>query len=295
MVARFRLSFVAALLGFVLLLATAPKASAITIVRDFIGGSAPVNAQGGGDLASIFNTAADLWEHALLDSWTVTLHFGWAPLGYGILGMHSLMAQSGTPNRETEGRIYFDGDGSSQWFLDPTPTEKSEYTSYAESSRDLGGGLINTGRIYSSPSGAAMYRIDLLTAAFHEIGHSLGLSSANLSFRSDAWDGDIDVSGGMDSGTTIPTISGAHLGVYTALMYPYLSPGARKLPSGLDILANCDISACAAPELHPDYLRQVPEPGTILLLSLGLLGLAMSGKINYRWSEERGSMWQESE
>ncbi len=58
-------------------------ASALTIVRNFSGGAAPGNAAGGGNLRDIFNTAADWWEEAILDSHIVAIDFSWAPLGGG--------------------------------------------------------------------------------------------------------------------------------------------------------------------------------------------------------------------
>lgn len=44
-----------------LAIATTPSQAA-TITRNFIGGSAPTNSNGNGNLVDIFNTAADYWE-----------------------------------------------------------------------------------------------------------------------------------------------------------------------------------------------------------------------------------------
>lgn len=56
--------------------------------------------------------------------------------------MHYLNAQSGPPNRETEGTVYWDNDGLSPIvaYMDPTPYENEEFRSMTETGADLGEG-----------------------------------------------------------------------------------------------------------------------------------------------------------
>jgi hypothetical protein len=237
-----------------------------------VAGRAPGNRAGGGNLIDIFNAAADWWEKALLDRFTVKINFGWAPLEGGTLGVHNLVAQGGNPNRETEGTIRFDNDGSSRWFLDPTPHENEEYRTFAESTANLGGGGINVKRLYTAPISDAVGRFDLLSVAKHEIGHALGLSSANFSFQAENRDFDIDVKAPRPfPNTVIPTRNGAHLAIGTTLMFPFVNPGERKLPSGVDILANAEISKFNNLNLNPVH---VPEPSSALgLFAFGAFGV----------------------
>ena len=78
------------LISLLVLLALGTRdASALSIVRDLLSsgsvipgtsdtaGAAPVTTAGGGDFVSIVNVAASLWEAAILDSHTVTIHFAW--------------------------------------------------------------------------------------------------------------------------------------------------------------------------------------------------------------------------
>lgn len=278
-----------------LLWITFPCASSdasLIIQRNYTAASAPTMA-GSGNLTSIFNAAADWWELAYYDpngdgsDFTLSIEYKWAALSGSILGVHSLQSEGGSPHRETSALIRFDNDGSSNWFADSTPYENSEYSVYTEYSNDFGGGLLNTGRVFTGASGDAVGNYDLFTVALHEIGHALGLSSANNAFVAENNDLDIDVTAGPwdggYAGSVLNTRNGAHLGnasdsvdnaLYNkAAMYPYAGASQRKYGSALDILANAQISKWQNPNFNPQFsASNVPEPGSIAVWSFICLG-----------------------
>ena len=63
-----------------------PNAGSVTIKDNFTGGVVPNNTVGGGNLVDIFRTAADWWELAIRDDFTVNIDFGWTPLDDNMLG-----------------------------------------------------------------------------------------------------------------------------------------------------------------------------------------------------------------
>jgi hypothetical protein len=257
----------------------AGSAQALTIIRNNLGGAAPGNMAGGGNLAAVFNAAADCWQHHILDAHTLTLNFSWGAQGGGTLAAHQLTGQGGVPNRETSGSIVFDNDGSSVWFADPTPMIPNEWTTFTQASQNYGGGAVNHSRIFTGATGAAVGRFDLFMVAFHEIGHSLGLSGANTSFQAEAADGDVDVTNPRPfAGSVLPVWApnNAHLNIPTALMYPFANPDVRVIASAVDVLANAQISQFTNLNLNP---CMVPEPGTMIAIGMGVAAMAMRRRI----------------
>lgn len=262
---------------------TMASAQALTIIRDFVGAGSdfgaglgtatggPAGGAGGGNLVDIFNKAADCWEDAIHDDYTVSLKFGWQALGGGTLGVHVLTGEGGSPHRESSGIIRFDSDDSAPLFLDATPDSDEEFGTYTEYTADLGGGSMNIGRIFESASGLASGRYDLLSIAMHEIGHSLGMSGANDAFVAENGDLDIDITAPLPhAGAALDTISGAHLDIVTSLMYPFSFDGQRVKISAADVLANAQISKFVDVNLNP---CPVPEPASLAAVAIGFVAL----------------------
>jgi hypothetical protein len=240
------------------------QASAITVGRNYIGGAAPANAKGGGNLPEIFNAAARMWEAAYGDPGEITINFGWAPLGDA--GTHTLINQGGSPSRETAALILFDNSGAVKFYLDPTPDSNEEYRRRTEEFQDLGGGFVNVARLFSSPVGDAAGCTDLLSVALHEIGHALGMSAANNAFRFAAAQGNLRIAEILPFAGTVIPLAVNKAGItshFDALQVTYGSVMAgvgsdeRRLPSALDILANAQVSGFEMVTVSPE---QVHEP-----------------------------------
>ena len=233
-------------LAAVLLLSTFASQSRgdLIIVLNGDSNGRPAEAVGSGNLTDIVRAAADTWEDIFADDTSVsgfelTINFGWGNLSGSTLGLHQLVSE-GLVNgihREFEANLTFDNTSSPPWFMDSTPLDHSEYVNYNEVSADLGGGTLVTERYYTGATGDASGAWDMYSVALHEIGHALGLSSANDAFIAEArteGDNTVEVESPLGFAGSIIDIEpgSAHLenAVFSqSLMVGSIGSGLRKL------------------------------------------------------------------
>ena len=205
------------------------------------------------NLVEVFNAAADSWESVIEDDHTLTIQFGWSPLPIGG-GVHNVRFQGGIPNRVTEAIVYFDNDGSTTWFLDPTPRDHSEYPTVIECYAALGKARINSGRVLSTGM-KAIPALDLFSIAKHEIGHALALSTWNYQWVMKSAEQGIHVTKPRPlAGSVIPVDTDGHLRLHGALMDQSLLPGQRKLISMVDVLAIAEMGEFTDLNFNSDNL-----------------------------------------
>ncbi|MEM7313203.1 MAG: hypothetical protein AAF497_08630 [Planctomycetota bacterium] len=256
--------------AFILFLVFASPLPAITINATYVppggqlgtfgtAGSAPGNLSGEGDIEMLGDIVARYWESIYLDDHVLEVEYGWFPRS-GPTATHRYVAGGGNPFRQTVATIAFDNDGTTAWFLDATPWESSEYSNSADIQRDFGGGVMNTGRVFTNGQGPAQNR-DFLSTAIHEFGHALGLSSGNQAFLAERGDNDIDVEAPLPyAGAELPLLNGsAHLDISNAVMRSSRPDGVRRLASEADIVGNAQISQFLNINLNPS----IPRPFTL--------------------------------
>ena len=231
--------------------------------------TAPAGMVGGGNLAGVFDAAADLWEAVILDDHTVTVHFGWADLRSNVSGKTRTSITIPTPQRVVSAEMLLSD--SIAFFADPTPAEHGEYTTVSRPTAELGGGEITIGHTLSGAEGDAAGRLDLLTIVLHEMGHALGMTGLSQ-HAIDVDDGDIDVNAPRPfAGSEIAVEDALHTDASVlpdSLMRPSFSAagGFRVLPSQADIVAVAEASQF-------DNVV-IPEPTTLATISLTVVAMS---------------------
>lgn len=206
--------------------------------------SAAANVAGGGSLQATVRAAADAWEALIDDDFTLSLDYGWFPtLPISGTAFHQGVAVGGSPLREMRGSLAFNSDnaGGAKFFLDPTPTDREEFSFSQEAFNDFGGGPIETRREYVGATADIVGAHDIYSTALHEIGHALGLVGWSF-FNDETSDGDIDIEISPFSGSALP-MSGTHISYVGPLMSSTGRPlGTRRDVTQADLLAICQVS-----------------------------------------------------
>ncbi len=243
----------------------ASPVAAINIVLNFdpIQSEAPSFDPTRSGLISLFQHAESFYQDVFEDTHTLTINYWYEDLSNNTLGVHNLISQSG--GRETVANIRIDtrvgtGGATRGWFIDSTPTTDTEFNMQQTLWRDLTASqrsdwynfgsspdTFEVGYTGNATATAAMNVTDMLSVVMHEVGHALGMSSANLSTIGETADGDYDFNSAFIFGNTLAVetannsgddgLNIAHLENTNTLMTPSVSQGLRRLPSHSDLLA----------------------------------------------------------
>ncbi len=142
----------------------------------------PTNCVGNAsDITNVVTAAAKTWELAIGDNYEIIIQYWWGPGTSQCI----IVDQGGTPNRTIRAYIIFNNQVS--YNMDSCPLGSLTNYTLTERSVDLGGGLMNYSRLYSSKwpvtNSIGQELEDPFKIATHELGHSVGFNSFNPNFQ----------------------------------------------------------------------------------------------------------------
>ncbi len=275
---------------------------------NFNSAAAPANGSAilGGSTRSaaqdVIQTAANYWTNAFANSnssrsfatggrITQTIDVGWQAQG------GSVLATGGTSffgnGQFGRGSLNIDNDGSSNFYVDSTPTNNSEWLKNSQRSLAFNAVNMNVERVFYDASGVARTNNDLLSVSIHEIGHALGFLGGYPGFSG-------DITSGPFNGAQIPTLGG-HTnfqllspngqfpydpgggGSFNQFLYnpnvmgPGLVTGVRATLTEADIAIMAQTLGfdMATVNFNP---TAVPEPSSMMFLAIGLIGIVRVAK-----------------
>ena len=230
----------------------------IVLSYDAVNSVEPAGDATGAMLIAIMQHIELTYQDIFEDTHTLTITYRYGAQPAGTLAAHSLTAEGGTPHRETAGTIVFSN--TVNWFWDTTPANNSEFDMSQTLWRDLsaaqrddlyngfGAAIPSTFEVGftgtnngSNPDVAG--RTDLLSVAFHETGHALGMSAANDATIAETGDSDYDYDAVNVFGQALAAEIAdggniAHLDADgPALMNPFFGTAVRRLPGHSDLFA----------------------------------------------------------
>jgi hypothetical protein len=186
---------------------------------------------------------------------------------------------------------------SIKYYIDYTPNDHSEFN-MASSNAALGGGSVNNKRFgNATAAGGAAGRWDVLTLAYHEIEHSLGISNGQASGFSKFTDlvGAISATtdrklpinkmlSGLTDNFDIPVVKNTSHFIgnptnndtfgFTVVADPGWQIAQRALPTCIDILAIAQTEGATMMNQVNCSAVSVPEPTTLAIAAVALAATA---------------------
>lgn len=230
----------------------------------------------GAILMAAMEDAADVWEDIILDNWTINVELRWqVPVINGVPNNNfsgQMQQFQGHPDNanndpaEQNNRTvwtFIRMNPNRNWWIDPTPTNNSEFNLGQTLYRDLSNAqqtgwyagnvpdLLEVGYQGAANSGAQILiddgnARDFLTVAVHELGHTVGIDGTTAAVN-ETMDGDYDIDSTFVGGAIFDVFSedsvgNAHINPSStngspALMCVCGLGGGRRLPSAVDVIA----------------------------------------------------------
>jgi len=292
---RFVLGF---LLGtFICIGVEPPNADAINFnfTYDAANSTAPasINDPNGQQLLAMMDDVGDMWADLIEDPWTINVEVRWQvpTLGNNFSGqMTPFQNHPGNTNgdpAEQNNRIVWAlirMNPNRTWWVDPTPTNHSEFDMTQTLYRDLSNSqqtawyadgndpvpdLLEVGYIgFPNATAPAVMQNnntrDLMTVAVHEVGHTVGIGGTQAA-GNETNDGKYDIDPQFVRGADFDAFSenatgNAHLNPSTTGGSPVLMcrcrlGGIRRLPSAIDVMAGATTANWTDIDLnHQDFL-----------------------------------------
>jgi hypothetical protein len=241
------------------------------------------------------STATNYWQNSILMPYNLTISYQLFDNGDdSVVGDSAVdtIDGDGLPATST---IRFNNFTDVSYFIDPTPTDNSEFDmSFGNAA--LGGGSVNNKRFgEATMGGGALDRWDFLTLVIHEMEHSLGISNGQSSgytkffdevgLPSPGTDRTLTITSalsGLPSDFDIPVVSDSshYIGDplnndifgFTVVADPGWQTSQRALPTCVDVLGLGQVIGATANQIN---CHAIPEPtGAILLAAFA--GTALS-------------------